>query len=553
MRTASLLVLGLALSACGGGGDPDQLDADYIVFGSSASTVTIAWERNPGASSVTIERGSSDADLAVIATLPAATGDTSYLDTGLAAQTAYTYRFTTTLADGSTVVEPIEHTSTTAEQIVITHAPPAIDAPVIATVGAAGAAIAVDAINATVVVPPGAAQDGTELTIQPVGSPFVDDPDIAGVEVTTSAALAQPIDVVFSIDDLDAVTPDNLAIAVQADDGSWISQAREVDADAHTITFTMTPDPAAAPAVWAAPRTRAGLVLRETFILPRMATVKVKKTLGLTPYGRFTNEKGCDDIETEALCLSLIWAGRSLTGAKKPVVATHPLPNIVSGYQRTWLVERVIGGSASVGTITAGAGIGATYTAPGAAPSFKTVEVQFTSVDTRTHRTAYAMASRITIQDPGSVKITAKFRGDDSSGYVSCPFANTELWDTVEFAITLDDQLQYHVDAIQNYPTEVGEMGFYNGESGGWNTEPEVFTMSSGYAIDYNPAGDPVIAVVVYGTSVAGDCYLDTINGPEDGAGYPHPPMFHIQVNADLSVTAMVPHWTFTAQLIESQ
>ena len=95
-------------------------------------------------------------------------------------------------------------------------------------------------------------------------------------------------------------------------------------------------------------------------------------------------------------------------------------------------------------------------------------------------------------------------------------------------------------------------MSFPPGDTGGWNTEPEVFTMSSGYAVDYNPTGNPVIGVVVSGTSVAGDCYLDTVSGPEEGMGFPHPPLFHFQVNEDLSVTNMVPYWDITAELIEN-
>ncbi len=562
MRTAPVLALGLALAACGGGGGDDGAgdddpapEADFIVFGSSATTVSVAWVANPAATTFTIERGSSDADLAVIATLPAATAGTSYLDRGLARQTRYTYRFTTTLADGTSLIEPVEVTTTTADEIVITDEPPAIDVPVVATVGATGAAIAIDAVNATIVVSPGAAPDGTELTIVPVGSPLPDDPDIAGVVVTATAALAQPIDLVFAYDELDALTPDNLAIVEQADDGSWIAQPRVVDTAAQTVTFSLAPDAPAKPAVWSAPaRPRRVLLLRETHIDPRRATVKVGRSIALTPIGHFTEETECQFLvgAEEDVCLTAAWVHRSLAGIKQPVVVERPLANTAPGYDRHWLVDGTIGGSASRGRITTFGGVGATYTAPGAAPSNRDVLVQFTSVNTATGLTAHAVAAHIRIQDPGSIKVTAKFRGDDDSGYVSCPYANTELWDTVELSITLDAQLQYHVDAIQNYPTEIGPMSFYNGESGGWNTEPEVFEMSSGYAIDYNPTGDPVIAVVVYGTSVAGDCYLDTINGPEDGMGYPHPPMFHFQVNSDLSVTSMVPHWTITAELIEN-
>src|SRR5436190_13292404 len=102
MRTAMVAMLGLlglgaVLAGCGGG--VDELDADYIAWGSSGSTVTVAWLPIEGATSYTIERGTSEADLVPVATF--APPETSYLDTALSPMTAYTYRFSYTAADGT--------------------------------------------------------------------------------------------------------------------------------------------------------------------------------------------------------------------------------------------------------------------------------------------------------------------------------------------------------------------------------------------------------------------------------------------------------------------
>ncbi len=556
MRTAwtAILGLGVGLAACGGGGD--ELDADYVVWGSSASTVTVAWIPIEGATAYTIERGTSEADLVPVATL--APPETSYLDAALSPLTAYTYRFSYTAADGTVVIEPVERTRTTAEAIMITDEPPALDVPVVRTVGAAGASIAVDVMAATVVVPPGAAADGTQLTIQPVGSPFLDAPDVVGLEVTTSAALARPVDLVFAIDELDAETPDNLAIVLQADDGSWIAQPRTVDLDARTITFALTPDSDAVPAVFAGPaRRHAALVLRETFLKPRAATVKVNEFLGLVPFGHFTDETGCDDPETEALCLSLQWAARSLSGARQPVVETHPLANAAAGYNRDWLVDGQINGNAAIGTITADADIGALYHAPAAAPgNNRVVRATFRSVLGRTGRLAHAVAAAITIKDPGSIRITARMRADNQSGYIACPFANVAVSDTVTFSITMNQYLLYDISAIDNHPTTIDSFTpMVPYVAAGWEigagTTTEDFEMTDGLGAD-DYSGE-FITVSIRGNSYPGQCWGTDMDGnTAHSTGWADTDVHEFHVYPDLHVATDDQWWSATAEYIET-
>src|SRR5690349_20817706 len=93
------ILLVLLLAACGGTSDSDELP-DYIAFGTSASTVTLLWQPVDGATGYTVLRGSSPDDLAPIATVAAS--ELGYLDTGLAAETTYTYGLEIATAAGTT-------------------------------------------------------------------------------------------------------------------------------------------------------------------------------------------------------------------------------------------------------------------------------------------------------------------------------------------------------------------------------------------------------------------------------------------------------------------
>jgi hypothetical protein len=496
-----LLASFLVLAACTE--SEPALDADYIVWGSSGSTVTVGWVPIDGASSFTIERGSSEADLAPIATL--APPETSFLDTGLAPLTPYTYRFSYLAADGSTVVEPVQEAYTTDEEILVTGEPTPVGAPVITTVGATGSAIAVDATNATVVVPPGAVPDGTEVTIQPIASPYPDD-DAPGVLISSSAPFAQPVDLVFAYDEIDALEPEHLTIAVQADDGSWISQPRVIDREARTVTHRF-------PATTA----RAGLVnlhgavlLRATYVLPRMATVKVNQELGLHAWGVFSDSPLDDPSAARpavAITIGLIIARQmNLRDMRRPARRTvRLLENTAPGFERIWTVEHVINGNGVVGTIATPFAQGARYTAPAAKPASNPVAVRFTSVtvsgDDRLPTTP--VPAIIEIDDPGSVRITGTFRLDGTA--IPCPVGYVDVTDTFSFSVTLDDQLEFRVEAIENQPTVLGPLRVEQPvSSAAWTQQPEVFTMTGGSASE-----DPVthkLIVDITGNWAVGSC-----------------------------------------------
>lgn len=551
MRAVVVAALVAGAVGCGSGpSGPEWGEVHYIVWGSSASTVTVAWAPADGATSYVIERGPSEDALVPIATIMAPA--TSYLDTGLAAQTAYTYRFTINTAAGPTV-ELAQTASTTDEAILVTGEPTPLGAPVTATVGAAGAAIDVAASGATVVIPADAVPDGTMVSVQPIASPYADD-DSPGVVIESAVPFTQPVDLVFGYDDLDAEAPEALSIAVQADDGSWIGQPRVIDPDARTITLTV---PVAAPfaATWAGPiRYHAAVRLRATFVFPRKADVDVNKTVSLKPMGLYSDDP-CDDPANQTHCVVVVAAGLG-AGLIDPRDAFRParqqmkpLANDKTGYERTWTVNTVINGSTAVGTIATTGDVGATYTAPGAAPSQNPALVRFTSVrvsDTSDRREAVtASPAQLTIKDSGSYRITGDFRMDNTF----CA-GSTDLIDHFTAAITRAPTGGWQVEAIVNQPTNLTPLSPPPGDVAEVTVEPEVFQVTGGSVTVQ--AIDNALIVDLTGTYQVGTCIIHHPDGTSDT--HMDSPMYSlvefVVYRDPISVLQTDPWWTFAAEAV---
>lgn len=557
MTRLPILCVLLSVAACGAGSDDDGTGdvPDYVAFGTSASTVTVVWQPIAGATAYTVLRGSSPNDLAPIATVAAS--EPGFLDTGLTAQTTYTYGLEVATAGGTTS-EPTMEATTTTDEILVTGDPTPVGAPITATVGAAGASIPVPAAGATLTVPPGAAPDGTLVTLQPFASPYAELGEV-GVSVTSAEAFTAPATLAFGYDELDDDGPENVTVLIHEDDGSWVSQPGALDTAARTATITL---PVAAPAkpgqaLWGAPiKYHDAIRLRVTYVNPGEATVQVKKTQALSAVGLFSDDP-CDG-DDELLCLGIsaiglaagqIAPGDALRPARREM---RPLKNTKPGFENDWTVEKLIGGSPAYGTVAKTGNSGATFTAPAAKPTKNPVAVRFTSVDIsgKQRRPAYPRPAMMTIDDPGSVVVTGMF--DDPTSMAACPDARVELRDQLSFAVTLDSNLAYHVDVLSNGVTAISNIIVSPLlQSVGWDTgnEPEVFTMTSGTVTELT--GTHQLEVKIDGTAIAGACTVTFGDGSvmtlPGTTYYPH---YTVVLNEDLSIVPQPASlWTFTAML----
>ena len=388
MRHLASLLLPLALVACGtDDATTDPTEPPLLAFGSSTSTITLAWSL-PSAAGFTLERKSGAGDYAPLATLPAEAA--GYLDTGLAAG-VYTYRLRVTGDAGP----GLERSASPSDEVaLVTADEPLQGEPVQAVVGAAGGSLTVD--GAMVTFAPGSVPDGTGVALQRFVSPMGGDP---GVEVAVDA-LAGPLQIAFPYGADDE--PGNLSIVRKQVDGTWVAQPFELDPVGRTLTLAVTPDAAAAkrPAASGA-RVRA-LVLRARAIEPRRAVVPPGATITLIAYA-FFSDFVCDrgDLASSVGCqmIALALDPRQLLRPVRQSRVTYA--NVVAGYERDWLVQGVFGGDPSVGRIVPRP-IGADYLAPAVRPGTNPVDVTFTSVrvDGATRTPEPPLHASITIANP---------------------------------------------------------------------------------------------------------------------------------------------------------
>jgi hypothetical protein len=386
------------------------------------------------------------------------------------------------------------------------------------------------------------------VTIQPVGSPVTDDTDATGVIITSSETLAIPAELVFAYDDVDALEPDNVVIALHADDGSWIAQPRVVDPDAGTATLTLQVDARDPSATFAAPiRYHAAVRLRSTYIMPRTATVRPAETLNLKPYGLFSDDP-CDDAADAALCTAIVAAGLgtgliSVHDAFRPARRyMRPLANTAPNYERTWTVELAIGGSATVGRIMPSGAVGAIYTAPATEPTPNPVAVRFASVQlTPTRRPVTPVPALITIR-PREYELRFSYSGigdhigNDLMADVTDSFTVVVRPGTAGF-VTL-------VEGPTNMPSTVANLRPADPMTSVVQTSPfEFLTVASTM---FTTQGD-IFYAVVSGSMLVADTL---VTFPGGGPPYPFPgavqPMAWTLQYDDLRFASITTPTTFT-------
>lgn len=362
------------------GGVPNA-PAQFIAFGSSTTTITLAWTAVKDATGYSLERKAGGTD----AFVPVAQVDsqtTSLLDQNLNGNVIYTYRIHALNAQGaSPATEQLAKTN--ADEPLRTQNEPPVGQPIQQVVGAQGGTISGLGGQITVRIPPGGVPDGTQITVQAFTNPVEENP-APGIEVSSSAPFAQPISVSFQYGDEDASNPKNLAMALQEPDGTWIARPYNLDEVARTITLTvpLTTLSQAGISAQAAPRKSAKVLpLKSTFIKPGKASVKPKGTLSLSAFGVFSDYP-CDvpGLENQLVCTAVVLFINPNEAVRPVNREIKKLENNLPGWERYWTVNLKEPGNAEVGTVVKNGKFGAKYTAPNEKPSPDTVEVRFHSI-----------------------------------------------------------------------------------------------------------------------------------------------------------------------------
>ena len=353
MRTLAIAALLGALAACHGA-DPGE--PSFVAWGSSTSTITLAWQPVDGATGYELERVGGEVVL-----LDA--GEVFYLDRELPEGT-YDYRLT---ALGVDVPVQVAAASTSGDRAVTTVDDLAIGDPVVATVGSAGGAIELPDGRVRAIIPPGALPGETTVTLQEI-TPPTGGPDVA-VEVSSEPAFSMPIELSFALDEDDRADLANVGVAAKQVDGTWVMQGARVEADRAITAVSPEVD-----ALWAAPRGRSRAVkFRRVRIQPDQVNVKANTEHTLFARAIYSDDI-CQTEEVVLLCRGLdVPRGDALNPLPAPIVEARPLKN----KDGTWTL-------AGPGTLMIEADEHAvTYIAPGSRPDPDYWTVSFTHTATR--------------------------------------------------------------------------------------------------------------------------------------------------------------------------
>lgn len=414
-RIARLVVLSAAavLAACGGGGGSDgtttaatgpqspsstPAGVAFAAFGSSASTASLGWARPAGSATYVIERKSTGGDWVAVASVDARSG--SYLDSGLAALTDYSYRLVDVGATRTTLAESATRTSE--EQPVTTAVGGALAQAATTTVGTAGGQLASPDGAIVVHVPAGAFPADTQASAQPVTNTAPDGRG-DGLTVRLDAAPRIALTLTLRYDAAQDAEADGQRIAVQRADGSWLSlpltgldrTTRTLSAELPPSWFSTTASATGKVTTQAAvPRGASEFVVIRYlayYLKPRQAQVEVKKSLQLRPVARVRGTDRTAEVcgrDAEIDCVTV------------PVMTEREIDvlNDKAGYDRRWSVSGVDGGNATFGTVATSGSVGATFTAPDSKPNPSTVTASFKSRNLATGRTV-TLSARIEITD----------------------------------------------------------------------------------------------------------------------------------------------------------
>lgn len=409
------MAMSLGLGACGGGGGSGgdvtgdggggsgggggETPATLVLTAGPASSSTIAlhWTGIAGATGYRLERRLGTGAWTSAAALPPAAR--MYLDDGLAASTAYTYRL---VADGVAATSDEHAASTSDRQALVTAEGVVSGAATQAAVEGDGAQAWLPS-GASVSVAAGALPAGGTVSLQTLSGTAPDalgDGVLVGFSSTPAEAPRLLVPYPASADE----DVDTLGAALQRADGSWWAlPVLGRDTAAHTLDVRLPPELGGATAPTAAGRERphAGyedrsefrvVSYRQSYLSPATATIETGATLTLVPYTHTVGTAGnyCVPTSLDPDCL-----------IPTPIVETREIPilNDKEGYARSWFVEDQPGGSPGLGFITPGSGAGAVYQAPVDEPTPNPVTVRFVSRQVATGRSV-TLKSRVRVAAP---------------------------------------------------------------------------------------------------------------------------------------------------------
>ncbi len=373
--------------------------------------------------------------------------------------------------------------------------------PVTQTVDANGGTFSEPTTGATVKAFPSGFDASAQVSLQAITDTLPDGIGM-GVAISSSQPLKKPLIVRFGYG-ADEPDPGSLRLALQADDGSWLSLSPvRIDPVNKTVSAAL---PERSTAAGASNRVgpMGGLNLKRVvkylpfFMKPASATVKVGQGVEFVPWARVLEKPECplppdtatdDDLAALPIC-------------PKPIVKAYPFANDKAGFVRSWFVNGSDGGDRTNGTIQPHPTAGATYTAPATAPNPSTVQVRFFSAKPELNQNAFVAAN---------VKIVAadyKVVGDFSSSlYPVCANGLADMRDHVEFvlAASKSNDGSYNLEEIQNRASQ--QTNFRPEQSGDdvtSNSPGEVITLTGGhwllnFALDVN--------VILQGEGLFGAC-----------------------------------------------
>jgi hypothetical protein len=521
----------------------------FAAFGSSTSTITLAWSPVKGATGYVLER-KVDSMGTFVPFANVGSQVSSLLDQNLSQAITYSYRIQAFNNLGTSPIVEQKATTNTDEALKTQNELP-IDQPVQQVINRQGGTVSSIDGQTTAYFSSEGVPDGTQITLQAFANPVENNPR-PGLEISSSAPFAKPISVSFKYGEEDVLDAKNLVMALQELDGSWVVRPSTLDEEARTITLTISPDapPVAGVSAKGTPRgkTKAKVLrLKSTWIVPKSATVEVKKKIELIAYGLFSDYP-CDvpGLDNQVFC-SMIGLLVNPQEMVRPILReVKKLENYLSGWERIWTVELKIGGGAAVGTIVKNGKFGAIYTAPDNKPSPNPVKVRFTSVKVTGNRySATPIPADITV-----IGTNYKVVGDFTSvGYPACSgtVGIADLTDHVEFTLSQtgsNTNLPYLVESIQNQISDNKNFRVSEYAAGGTvtqNSMSEVLNATKGHG---EFKGDTnTLSVALEGFSWTGGCTLTypklTFNLPA-GESIESTASFEFKTNAFINNTQTV-------------
>ena len=285
-----------------------------------------------------------------------------------------------------------------------------VGSPVEGTMDANGGSVTEPTAAVTVRAVPGVYDSSATVSVQPITNTLPGGLGM-GAAITSSQTLKKPLIVRFSYA-ADDVDPDTLGIALQGENGSWVSlYPMMVNTTNKTIAVAL-PDSLSATTASAQVKPM-GLDLKRVvkykafYMKPASATVGVGQNVTFTPWARVV-ENQCKTIHSSvggspvrALSDFVEDDLAPLPTCKKAVVKEYPFTNIKADFVRTWAVNGVENGNASFGTIQPQSPAGAIYTAPVTVPNPNTVDVRFTSSFSDKDYPPVVLTANVTIKPAG--------------------------------------------------------------------------------------------------------------------------------------------------------